>query len=250
MELRSETIKLLNLQPAEVAVLRALGAGPQFGSSLQRHTAIPRATLDRTLRSLRERGLIRKQEWSPKRGRWLLKPVTEIRILSSFGSTASGSEVFIYEGKEQLLNATLRFIETHAGERAFAIQSNKTWDTWATRLSREDFNKVNSLLRKKMVIMETVLPEDFAEYDLERRDQALANGYQERPSITHIIPKEFFNFYSDLTICRDAVFVMNWRDNLGIEIRNADLVSLFSSLFKYLQATGERVNLHEEVRSK
>lgn len=234
-------LNIFDLTQMERRVLGALERTPQLASEIQRKTNIPRATLDRVLKELHRRNLLAKRKHSARRGGWVGKQLEEIETEFRIKLIAENREIFVYHGKDAMLKAVHRFIETYAGERTYAVQSNKAWDVWHEKLGLAQFKKVNDSFREKMVIIEAVFPE--------RLSNKIFNGYENRPSIAHVLPEEYFNFYSDLMICKDIVFIMNWKDEIAVEIHNKDLISLFLSLFKYFQDTGRRINLHNEART-
>ena len=66
--------------------------------------------------------------------------------------------------------------------------------------------------------------------------------------LVHTIPNKYLNFYSDVMIFRDVVSIMNWKDMFAVEIKNRDLVNLFTGIIGYIHDTGNKVNVPEEAR--
>jgi hypothetical protein len=160
------------------------------------------------------------------------------------------NEIIIYRGKEQMMILANRVLDFHRDERVQWMQPNKLWEVWLKRGLKKRVVWLTQYLQEKGIITEGIFADNFIEYDYKHGGRELLQGYLDRPTIIHTIPESFLQFYSDVMVFRDVVSIMNWKDEVAIEIKNQDLVDLFKSLFEYIKVTGKKVDLQEETKKK
>ena len=221
--------RLANLETHEIHILKKLATEALLASDLSSALSIPRASLDRMLKRLLDRGFVTKI----KRGkRYVYKATPRDVLLSKYGLTDkhTAQGVRVYQGKTAMLELTQRFIHLHAKRRVKVLQTKQTWDFWSKHLTDEQNATINTLLRRKEVINEGI----FSEALLTKRQEVFLETYQTRPSTVHIWPEKYAQFTTDITVTEKELYIMNWRDEVGIEITCIDTVSAFNQIFSFI----------------
>ena len=250
--------KLLGLSKKESRILSVLTGAPKNVSQISKEARYPRTTTLRTLIGFHSRGFVAKHRVSLKRGGWVIKPTEgmekifkdiwdEINSAAPSKISRGENDIVVYHGKKQMMLLANKVLSFHKGERVYWMQSIHIWEVWLKHKLLDRVIWLTHYLKNKGIISEGFFPDNFLEIDYKYGGEKLLRGFLDRPVIIHTIPSKFLNFYSDIMVFRDVVSIMNWKDELAIEIKNKDLVKVFISLFDYIKATGVRVNLQEEV---
>ena len=252
MKITSMAVKILGLSKEEVAVLSILDTTSRKTSDVHQllKGRIPRTTLLRILNSLHKRELIAKHKFSARRGGWIGCDITSIfQELSTEGSNHDDvSKVVVYRGKKEMLTLANKVLLFHEKERVYWIQPSKIWDAWRSAGMEERIVWLNNFLQERGIVADGITSDDFLMKDVEFGGEEILQGFLNRPMHVHTVPSKYLNFYSDVMIFRDVVSIMNWKDMFALEIKNRDLVNLFTGIIGYLHDTGKSVNVPEEAK--
>jgi hypothetical protein len=236
-----DVYRLANLSKIEIKLLNLIEKEPLLASEIGKKLSIPRATLDRILSQLFARRFVSRK----KRGkRFIYKSVSTEEVLSEYGlipANELSAGVVVYEGKEALFELTSKFVKLHAKKRVRVLQTKQTWDFWTTHLTKEQNSEINTLLKRERVINEGI----FSEALLKEYHKAFFGTYSKRPSTVHVLPEQYAKFATDITVTDKELYVMNWKDEVGIEITNKDTVEAFNQIFNFINENTESTNIYE-----
>lgn len=234
--------RLANLQKIELRILKLLSGEALLVSEISKLLIIPRATLDRVMISLFKRGFVTKMK---KGNRSVYKAVTQAELLSKYNLTDAqeSAEVKIYHGKVAMLELTKSFVELHAKKRVRVLQTKQTWDFWTTHLTKEQNSEINTLLMREGVINEGI----FSEALLKEGQEAFFGTYSKRPSTVHVLPEQYAKFTTDITVTDKELYIMNWKDGVGIEITNKDTVTAFNQIFTFITDNTTQSSVYAQV---
>ena len=63
-----------------------------------------------------------------------------------------------------------------------------------------------------------------------------------------LVPSEFFNVYSEIWIFSTTVIIINWHDEVAMEITNNQMMSFLRDMFEFVKIGGKKINHEEKLR--
>jgi hypothetical protein len=260
MRISPQSAVFINISDEERKVLLHIDLFPKSTAEIVRGTEMPRTTVLRILQKFHERGFVRKHRITRRRSGWQIISIKDIELsmetlLSDFGIGQNEKkptrimkdehEVVVYRGKKEMMELAKMADTFFSGERILWLRSSKLWSEWVKHGFKNRITEVIKLFREKGVITEFILDENFIQSDFAYGGKKFIKEYYRYPAIVHTIPDKYLNFFSDIMVFRDAVSIMNWKDEMAVLIRNRDLVSFFKSIFEYVEDNSKRVNISE-----
>lgn len=262
--------KLIGLSNHEYEIWQALKLKPNTISSLARLTGFPRTTLYTAIAKMLERGLINKHQ----KGRSvLLSPISDIELsqilsgrnfaISSGKDTQDldmevashmGNGFKIIRGKSEMLKVWQKSTEKET-RRVYVIQSTQSLVTTVKKFKAGEFIPINDAIKKNGVIMSAILRNDnLPTYlDMHKNDPRLQEdilrSFLGRTSDVTLVQNEFLNMNSELVILNKSAFLMNWEDEVAIEIENADMIKLLKELFELTKGYGKKIKYEEYIQN-
>lgn len=264
-----EESKLLGLTTKEKRLLDGLSATPINVSDLARTTKIKRTSLYSLLEHLLDRGLASKTRLG-RRWYWYATPAKQLqeKLFSlaenhratdetrehEVGIIASQeSEYKIYRGKNKLITIYKELANLPRHSRLYGIQPNISVRTVLKHLPEKDLVIINESFKKRNIIVEALLQEDFltAYADIlkpkKKSGQDILQSYGNRLAITTYIPSGTLNFDSEILFYGNIVLFMNWQELVAIVIKNKDMVGIMKALFELAKLSGNRVDQNPQV---
>jgi sugar-specific transcriptional regulator TrmB len=264
MEWSKEMILLLGLKAKEVAILRALTGHELSIAELSEHSKIARMTLYPLLTRLRARGFIDYRR-SGKRRLWGLVPNAQLR--ARFESAQSelaphterqghtvrlsseyGSELVFHRGVRRILDVVAELIRQEPNGVLKGIQSTSSGYRGLEKSGDAAASKINALIKKHKIIVEAVLDESFLHAAQKRTSSRWKKSYIGRMANTSIVPDEYLNFNADLFLFSKRALLINWHDEVAIDITNTEILKMLERLFDFMHASGEKVDTNALVR--
>ncbi|HEY0907976.1 MAG TPA: helix-turn-helix domain-containing protein [Candidatus Paceibacterota bacterium] len=251
--------KLLNLSVHESAILNALKHGSQNISSLSGSTGFARTTLYTALATLEGRGLIQTEAWGRSVKVSLLSP-------AGIGTARAGSVVFadsassptedsgfrIIKGKESMFQIWAN-ISRMKNSRILCIQPTRSLVHTIKKFKPGEFIPLNEAVKKNKIIMEVVAREDIipAYLSLHKGTPAIQKGILKSflgrmADVVHV-KNEFLDSDSEMIITPKSAYLLNWKSEIAVEIRNADMVGFLRELFDLAKGYGDKVDFNSYV---
>jgi len=75
-------------------------------------------------------------------------------------------------------------------------------------------------------------------------------AFADRTAETTYIPKDIFNFDSEIGILPRVVFIINWKKEVAIEIRDEATIGLLLEMFRFAKEFGRKVDQNELIRRR
>ncbi len=263
-----EEIKLLGLTTKEKKLLAGLSATPINVSSLARTTKIKRTSLYSLLDHLSSRGLVSKT-LQGKRWYWFATPAKQLQ--EKFFSLAENhrttsevreheigiiasqdSEYKIYRGKNKLITIYTELANLPRHSRLYGIQPNISVGSVLKHLPDENLITINESFKKRNIIVEALLQEDFLTayagiLKQKKPKKEILQSYGNRLAVTTYIPKATLNFDSEIIFYGNIVLFLNWQELVAIVIKNKDIVGIMKALFELAKLSGDRVDQNPHV---
>ncbi len=236
---------------------------------LHKITSISRSGIVYALEKLEKRDLVQKVNYG-KRFLYLAIPKDKLAsklyltadILNSTGKNKKSvkvratiqSDFAIHVGMEELVVAHERIVSLHKNQRLYAIQPNKSWQTLQRKMSKDQFVRFNEILRSNGLIIEAILADNaYALYKSYVQDdpeklKEMASSLGNRMADYTLVGSGYFNHGAELWIYENNVFIINWEDEVGIEITNKDVTNLIKDMFDFIKAYGKKVDHNQMMR--
>ncbi len=273
MILSKNLIKLLHLNDIEQEILVSLERADLNVSQIAKATKIPRTTLYTAIDSLQDRNLIRMR----KQGKsTILSPIStnhlaEIlenesiqmvehgtftlknrKAAQNLQNPSQSAITFIY-GKDAMLNVWIELAHT-SNHRLQCIQPTSSLETVLKKYEPSVFIPLNNAIKKNKVVMETIVNENsFSTYmDTYKTkphiQKQIIQSFIGRATDTTMVKNNLLKNNADLILTSREAFLMNWEHEVGIRIKNRDIVDLLHELFKLAKGYGKKMDFNEYLR--
>lgn len=264
--------RLLGFTLHEEKIWAVLQNGPKNVSSLAVLTKFPRTTLYTAITSLKKRGLttIHKKGKST-----IISPIAKPTIKSLIGKCESdlnfhqnsNRETDLVESVTNQNDSGFRTIhgelamfkvwqalaDTNA-KRFYSIQSTKSLINLIKRFTSEDFIPINNIIKKRRIVADVVLREDnlptYLSYYKDKPDiqKSTIESFIGRMADATLVKNDYLNSNAELIMMGNSAFLMNWKDEIGIEIKNRDMTDFLKELFELAKGYGKKVDYTEYMR--
>lgn len=270
MNWSNKSLSFLGLDDSEVKILNALdmGRNPQEVAKL---VGIPRTTVAFAIQKLIKKDLVLPVRYG-KRFRYIALTEEQLssriqQMLGEMKSTArerkgvqvrlsKESQFTIHVGIQEVIPAYSRIAAMNKDMRIKAIQGYKSWSALLAKLSADELIRFNQSIKENGIIVDGIIGENsYSEYDKylkahpEKSVKETAESLAGRMADYTVVPKEFFDVYSEIWIFNTTVMIINWNEEVAIEITNQEIMSFLRDMFEFVKAGGTKVN-HEEAMRK
>ena len=248
MLLSSEQVEVLGLKKKELRVLNCLKE-PLSVAEIVRETNIPRMTIYSVIERLQERKLITFE----KRG---YQKYWRSTLAENVTGKLNSSGFVVYEGAKSLSGLYRRIVEESKGDRFYFIEPNRSSIAVHGKMSYEDLLAINNAVREKKIVADGILQDNWLTYTLtswrkKGKDVRLfLNSFSDRMYNAHVIPAELLDFGSELYIFKGVALLINWRDEVALEIRNKEMVAFLRQMFELLKHFCKKVDVNVAIRAE
>lgn len=266
MLLTPNLIKTLDLSPKDIRILNTLDSGSTFLiSDISKYSKIPRMTLYPILDNLKDRNLIDYKR-SGKRKYWYLESHNKIASKLSHISSTIGSEkievkkedsgFIIHRNIKSIYSIFEEVANLSQGERVKAIQPTKSVMSVMNNLKwQEEIKPINEAIVKKGIVVEGLIQDNYytalynrAYKDSPEKAKEWIESFVGRATDITFIDKRYLDTDSEFLMFRNKAFIINWRDEVAIEIKNKDMFNFLSELFDLARGYGKKVNQNEYLK--
>lgn len=260
MLLTKEFIEKLALTPKETTIIKTFEKSDTLLiAELSKNSKIARMTLYPILDDLKDRGLINYRRGG-RRKYWYLE--NEHKIASEFtniSSQISSEKVevrkektgfIIHRNTKSLYSIFEGVAALNKGERVKVIQPTASVLSVMNNLKwQEEIKPINEAIVKKGIIVEGLLQDDYysALYkSIQAKDPARAKEYVQsfigRATDMIFVPKEYLNVDSEFIMFRNKAFIINWNDEVAVEIQNKEMLNFLEQLFVLARGYGKKID--------
>ena len=98
------------------------------------------------------------------------------------------------------------------------------------------------MLKKKEIIGESFIPENYFSLLIPRLGKRWAESYVDRMNIVYLLPSEFVPSQAEILLFQNKVIIMNVNEEIAVEINNKQMLLLYKALFEYLKTSARKVS--------
>ncbi len=264
MQWSKELVQLLGLKPKGVAILRALSGRELSIAELSERAKVARMTLYPLLTRLRARGLIDYRRHG-KRRLWGLVPSSQLRTRLESArhelapheerrghtvrlSSEYGSELVFHRGVPRIVAVISELLRQEKHGVLKGIQSSSSGFAGLQKAGQARGIKINELVKQNKIIVEAVLDESFLQTVQAGTGARWKKSYLGRMANTVIVPDEFLDFNADLFLFKKRALLINWHDEIAIDITNIEMLRLLGRLFNFMHTSGKKVDTNLHIR--
>ena len=268
MELMDTQLKkLLGFSQHEAKIWKSLETDSYNISELATLTKFPRTTLYTALASLKKRGFIT----THAKGRSVIVsplPERDMSLLLTQGAlsfTKGGNMRIAHKEKNNSgftviygKNAMLKVWESLAErktKRVYAIQPSRSLLNTIKLFKPGEFIPLNTAIKKNKVIVDAIMREDglptYLNFhkDNPKIQKEILESFAGRMADTTLVKNSYLNNNAELLVTPRSAFLMNWENQVGIEIENKDMIELLKELFELAKGYGKKIDFNEYIKN-
>ena len=269
MNWKNKSISFLDLGETEIKILDSLSVAKNC-SDVAKEIKIPRTTVSFVTKNLIRKGLVLSVRHG-KRSKYVALTEEQLRarleqMLGEMKSTArerkgaqvrisKESQFTIHVGYKEVVDAYSRIAAKNKDTRIKAIQSNKSWNTIVEKLPPKELIQFNQSVIDNNLIIDGILEDNY--YEMYREylkknpaidAKATAKSLTGRMADYTLVPKEYFDVYSEIWIFETTVIIINWNEEVAIEITNREMMSFLRDMFEFVKMGGRKVDHNAAMR--
>ena len=270
MNWHSKSLKILGLMDTEIEVLKSLSLAKSM-QDIRRLTGLSRTGIKYVLLKLSEKEMVErvkigkrfvyiaisKKELSQK----LKDVVDEINIeVGTKGGGLTGAriktskenEFIIHVGSKEIIPAYQRIASINKGERIKAIQHHKSWMELTEKVSKDQLVDFNRSIIKNHLILDGMLNESAYDSYIEeikkdpRKHKDTVESLSGRMADYTVFPNSMFNYNCELWLFKSTTLLINWHEEVAIEITNQSMTPFLRDMFEFVKSGGKKID-HNKV---
>jgi len=268
MDWSHKTLNLLGLNKNEQKILDVLGVAKNV-QQIAQDSKLSRTGIVHILKHLKNRGLIKKIKIG-KRNLYLsidknillkkMKQISDQIILFESEKRGVGvkishqDEFVIHVGAQEIVPAYQRIAFENKNDRIRAIQHHKSWLELNEKVSPQQLIDFNQAIIENHLILDGMLNE--GAYD-SYRQEILANPNRHKDILASlsgrmadytIFDDNFFNYSTEIWIFKNTALIINWRDEVAIEVTNKDMTAFLKDMFEFVKMGGKKIDHNKMMR--
>ena len=268
MDWKNKSFKVLSLTESETTILNTLGTSKNV-QGMARDTFLSRTGINHVLKGLIAKELI-KFEWIGKRRFYLA--VTLEQLSQKFQQTLDQIEIankdrkgarikiskedefVIHVGAKEIIPAYKRIASENKNERICAIQHHRSWSVLVEKISSKQLIEFNEAIKENHIILDGMLNRGaYNAYSEEiRKDPEkhadMIKSIEGRMADYTVFSDEFFNYDSEIWIFKTTTLIINWSEEVAIEITNANMTGFLKDMFEFVKDGGSKLDHNKAMR--
>ena len=80
------------------------------------------------------------------------------------------------------------------------------------------------------------------------KNKSVIKSLEGRMADYTIFPNNMFNYDSEIWLFKTTTLIINWHEEVAIEITNANMTGFFQDMFEYVKAGGRKYDHNEAIR--
>ena len=271
MNWHNKSLKILGLTDTETEVLKSLSLAKST-QDIKRLTGLSRTGIKYVLEKLMEKEMVEKVKVGKRfiymaiSKKELLQKLKEIfdEINIESGSvgeltgarikTSKENEFIIHVGAREIVPAYQRIASINKGERIKAIQHHKSWVELSEKVSKEQLVEFNKSIVKNHLILDGMLNESAYDSYLQeikkdpRKHKDTVESLSGRMADYTVFPNSVFNYNCELWLFKSTTLLINWHEEVAIEITNQSMTPFLRDMFEFVKAGGKKIDHNKVIK--
>ena len=157
--------------------------------------------------------------------------------------TSVQNEFIVHVGVSEIIPAYERIASVSKGERVKAIQSSKSWKDLLDKVSSKELIRFNNAIIDNQIIADGILQRNA--YKL--YGQLLQKDPQRlKESAKSLIGR--MADYTEIWIFKTTTLIVNWNEEVAVEITNANMTSFLRDMFEFVKVGGSKVDHNRAMK--
>ncbi len=268
MDWNNNSLKMLNLSAAEIAILNSLEE-PRNVQGIVRATSLSRTGINHAIRGLIAKGLVEHQSIGKRRSyiaislerltQKLKEALGEIEIANKDKKgvkikVSREDEFIIHIGAREIVPAYARIASENKNERIRAIQHYRSFMEIVEKASSTLIGKFNEAIKSNQIILDGLINESayrkYAE-DIKRdpkKFEGAIESLEGRMADYHVFPDNVFNYDAEIWLFKTTTLIINWKEEVAIEITNSNMTGFLKDMFSFVKAGGRKIDHNKAMR--
>ncbi len=256
--------RIVNLNNYEEKLLEILQSGEKTVSEVSRISKIPRTSLYTTIDSLLKRNLILKKK---DKNKTILSTVDKKYIDSILftESTISKNQLdkeFLRIPDSKISYGISSLIKTYEkitnlkNQRVHVIQPTSSMLSSISKITPDKLVELNERVKKNHIIFDVIINKNYMnkymdkyinENNFQMTQEKLLKSLEKRMADMSIIDNTYFNVSSEIYFTDQELYILNWEDEIALEIHNQEIILLIKELFMFTKSLSLKINYHELI---
>lgn len=169
--------------------------------------------------------------------------------------TDKEDEFVIHIGTREIIPAYKRIALENKNERIYAIQHHRSYNELLEKITPKQLSVFNETIIKNHLIIDGILNKSaYQDY----KDEIKKNPDKYRGSVKSLegrmadytfFSDDKFNHDAELWLFKDTSLLINWHDEVAIEITNKSMTAFLKDMFEFVKKDGTKVD-HNLVLKK
>ena len=268
MKWSHQSLKLLGLSRTEQRILEAVTI-PRNVQGIAQTTRISRTGVNYCLEHLLQKGLVVKTTVGKRKKYVSLNPDELAELFQTIADkvslsgksrkkgarikTSPENEFTIHVGAKEIIPAYERIAFENKNERIRAIQHHRSYHELLEKITPQQLIKFNRAIVKNHLIIDGMLNESaYQAY----REEIVKNPKKYKASVESLkgrmadytfFPDARFDHDAEIWIFRSTTLIINWHEEVAIEITNNNMTAFLKDMFEFVKRGGSKVDHHQAL---
>lgn len=169
--------------------------------------------------------------------------------------TTPEDEFIIHVGTKEIIPAYSRIASENKNQRIRAIQHHRSYKAIVEKASAKLLAEFNSAVVKNKLIIDGMLNES-AYKTLADEVEASPSKYKDsavslegRMADYTIFPDNLFNHDAEIWIFKTTTLIINWYEEVAIEITNTNMTNFLKDMFELVKRSGKKIDHNQAIRN-
>ena len=268
MDWNNKALKLLSLTRTETAILNTLDITKNV-QDIARDSLLSRTGINHALKNLINKELV---EYTHKGKRRYYTAINLDQLSKKFETTlgeieirkenkkgakiklSHADEFIIHVGAHEIIPAYQRIALENKNERIRAIQHHHSWNELIKKITPAQLVDFNESIKVNNLIVDGMLNKSaYADYEQEikndpEKNTAAIKSLEGRMADYTLFSDEFFNYDAEIWIFKTTTLIINWHEEVAIEITNANMTGFLKDMFEFVKAGGTKLDHNKAIR--
>jgi len=268
MNWKNNNLQILSLTNTETAILNVIDDLKSV-QQIAKDSKISRTGINYALKNMIRRGFVnyriigkRRHYIAISHDQLIIKlkqalDQVEIRNANKKGvrvKTSPEDEFIIHVGAREIIPAYKRIASENKNERVQAIQHHRSWNELIKKITPKQLVEFNKQIIDNRLIIDGMLNESAYEaYKQEiktapEKNASAIKSLEGRMADYTVFPDNQFDHDAEIWIFKTTTLIINWHEEIAIEITNANMTFFLKDMFESVKAGGKKIDHNQAMK--